>query len=436
MKRISLFTLILFFATAGFAQKYDEVKNMILLGQTAKAKDLFDKNANEKFFSKPDGYLIKAALLGSLSLDSSKAAQADQNRNDAYEAFLKYKEMDPGMKLVDDPAYKNTPFNLYASYFNAGVQDINNKSYDNAYDKFKKTVDLSDVLIAKKIVQFPVDTNALYYAGILAETTKHPEEAIKYNTRLADINITGANYESVYQSLVRYYALHNDDANFEKYKALGKKLYPNSEFFNYNKLDFIVGGSNNFDEKIKNLQSVIDANPNDYKANMALAESIYDTLDSRREGAVVPANADELETKMITTLKKASGINSNELQPILLMGDHYITKSERIGDDMRTIETQVSKKGAKATAEEKQKLADAKAKYNAAYDLARENFEKAADMFSKKGTLDDVQKRQYRIIAGNLAQYYSYKREDAKGADLTKYIALEKKYNDLYDKLK
>ena len=44
-------------------------------------------------------------------------------------------------------------------------------------------------------------------------------------------------------------------------------------------------------------------------------------------------------------------------------------------------------------------------------------------------------KRSYRVIAGNLAEYYSYKIEDAKGADRDKFAALEKKWDDLFTKL-
>lgn len=436
MKKVFLLLAIAFIANASFGQKYDNIKGLITLGQIAKAKDLLDKSENEKFYSKPEAYLIKSSILGSLAVDTSLATAAADNRNNSYLAFNKYKEMDPSMKLLEDPVYKNAPYTIYAAYFNAGVQDINDKSYETAYDKFKKVVELSDILAEKKIASFAVDTNALYYAGVLAETNKKMDEAIAYNTRLANLKLSGANYESIYQSLVRYYALKNDDANFAKYQELGKSLYPNSEFFTYSKLDFLVGASANFDEKIKNLEAALAQNPNDYKLNMAIAEAIYDTLNSRKEGAVLPANYDELEARMLVALEKAESIDAEQMQTTLLKGDHFITKSERYGDEMRPIETDLIKKGAKATAADKQKLADVKKKYDAAYDMAKGYFEKAADKFAKIPSLDANQKRQYRIIVGNLAQYYSYKRESAKGADLNKFVALETKYNTLYDQLK
>jgi len=441
MKKVILLAGIAAFSTASvFAQKYDDIKAALTIGQIAKAKEMLDKNsANEKFFNKPEGYLLKAAVYSNLAVDSSKAAEGEQNRAEGDAALKKYKELDPGMKLLDEQIYKNTPFNLYAAYFNAGIADINSKDYEGAYAKFKQTVDYSELLIAKKIMDKQMDTAAVYYAGLLAENTKRPDEAIKYYTRLSDAKIkeyNGSSYESVYQGLVRYYATKNDNANFEKYRALGKELYPQSEFFTYSMLDFAVGGSSDFNEKIASLEKLIASNPEDYKANIALAEAIYDTLDSRKEGAVPPANAQELETKMLAALSKASSVKPDEMQPYLLLGDHYLLKSGKLRDAMTEAETNITKKGAKATADDKAKLAEAKKVYGSAYDQARINYEKAAELYAKIPELNANQKRSYRAIAGNLAEYYSYKIEDAKGADRDKFAALEKKWDDLFGKLR
>ncbi|MBZ4191162.1 hypothetical protein K7B07_19765 [Niabella sp. 3A5MI-3] len=438
MKKITLFASIVLLGTAAHAQKYEAIKTSLAIGKIADAQKAFDKEStNEKFYTKPEGYLIQSTLLANNAVDTSKVAEAEKNRDEGFAAFNKFKEQDPTMKLLEDPVYKNTPFQLYAAYFNSGVADINAKNYEAAYAKFKNVVDLSDLLIEKKInLPGPIDTNANYYAGVLAETNKHVDEAVKYNTRLADLKITGQNYEQVYQSLVRYYAGKNDDANFEKYRKLGKELYPQSEFFNYNKLDFAIGGSNSFEEKVANLEKIVAASPEDYKANLALGEAIFEKLNRPKEGEAQPANAAELETKMLNALKKAGSINPNELQPTLLMGDHFMSKASLLEEGMRNAEKEMDNKGAKATAADKQKYADAKKAYVAEYALAAENFEKAADMLGKVGQLDNVQKRQYRVISGNLAQYYFFVGQDATGANKTKYSALEKKYDTLYKSLK
>ncbi|GAB3028388.1 hypothetical protein GCM10027051_36910 [Niabella terrae] len=440
-KSILLASFAVLFTITGFAQKYDEITGLLTLNQLDKAKESFDKHSsNEKFFSKPEGYLVKAALFSAMAIDSSRAATADQNRTEADAAFLKYKELDPEMKLLENPIYKNTPFQLYAGYYNSAINDINAKNYDPAFEKFQKTVNYSDLLIEKKILDKPFDTAAVYYTGVLAEQTKHPEEALKYYTRIADKNIKefqGTGYQDVYKGLVRYYAAKNDTENFEKFKAMGKQLYPDDEFFTYSLLDFAAGSSTDFNERLASLEKLLAAKPDDYKSQLTYAEVIFDTLNSRKEGAVLPENAPELETKMLAALDKAHSLKPDELQPILLLSDHYSNKAQGLGDDLRPIETELTKKGSKATAADKQKLTDAKAKYNAVYDKAKENFEKAAAMFAKISSLDASQKRAYRTIAGNLAEYYSYQIQESKtNADRDKFAALEKKWDTLFTQLR
>lgn len=443
MKKVLLFAVVSFLATSIYAQKYDEIKNMILLGQQAKAKELFQKNStNEKFYTKPEGYLLKAYILGSAAVsDTTKSEAIAQSLDEGYAAFLKYKEMEPSLKLLSDPTYQNTPYWLYAAYFNSAVPSLN--SQDNAvlakgYDKLKKAVDLSDLLIARKIqLKGPIDTSLVFYTGYLAERANDRDGMMRYYTRLADAKVAqGADFERVYQNLVRYYALKQDNANFEKYKALGKELYPKSEFFTYSLLDFAVGGTSDFNEKVANLEKMIQANPNDKKALTQLAAVIFDTLDTQKEGAVRPANYDELESKMVNTLNKLSALDPNDVYPYAALGDHYNFKSENLRNIMVEAETAKDKKGTKATAADKQKYLDAKKAYDAVYDLSGQNYLKAADLYSKMSNLDNISKRSYRIIVGNLVSYYSYLREGKSGAELNKIVALETKYNNLYEQLK
>lgn len=443
MKKILLLVAVSVLTTSAFAQKYDEIKNMLMIGQTAKAKEAFDKNStNDKFYTKPEGYLLKAYLLSSMAVnDTTKSEATVRNTQEAYDAFLKYKEMEPSLKLLGDNLYQNTPYWLYASYFNTGVTSLS--SQDNAvlaqgYEKLKKAAELSDFLIEKKIqLKGPIDTSLVFYTGYLAERANDREGMVKYYTRLADAKIAlGADYERVYQNLVRYYALKQDNANFEKYKALGKELYPNSEFFTYSLLDFAVGGTSDFNEKVANLEKMVQTNPNDKKALTQLAAVIFDTLNTQKDGAVRPANYDELEGKMINALNKLSQLDPNDVYPFAALGDHYNFKSESLRDAMVEAETARDKKGAKATAADKQKYLDAKKAYDAVYDLSGQNYLKAADIYSKMSSLDNVAKRSYRIIVGNLQSYYSYLREGKSGAELNKIVALETKYTNLYEQLR
>ena len=445
MKKVILFATVALLSTGAFAQKYEDIKGMLAVGQLDKAKQMYEKNSkNEKFFTKSEGYLVKACLLANEAVgDTTRSEASAQIAQESYEAFQKYKEMDPSLKELEDPVYKNTPYWIYASYYNTATPAITSQDdseISKGYERLKKAVELSEFIIDNKLsanLPGPFDTSLVFYTGYMAERSKDEAGVVKYYTKLADAKINSSeDHKRIYQQLIQYYANKNDNQNFEKYNEIGKSLFPNESYFTHTILDFAMSGGD-FNERVANLEKHVNSNPEDYKANLALAEIIYDTLDSRKIGAVPPANAEELEKKMLAALNKAGSLKPDETQPFLLLGDHYLIKSEKLRDEMVTAETEVTKKGSKATAADKQKFADVRAAYNSVYDLARDNYEKAAVIFSKISELDAQQKRTYRLIAGNLTEYYSYKIEDSKStADRDKYAALEKKWDTLFSKLR
>src|SRR5215831_14680918 len=44
---------------------------------------------------------------------------------------------------------------------------------------------------------------------------------------LADLKVAGPDFEDIYKYLIEYYSEKKDDANFKKYLATAKELYPN-----------------------------------------------------------------------------------------------------------------------------------------------------------------------------------------------------------------
>src|SRR5688500_16376411 len=108
---------------------------------------------------------------------------------------------------------------------------------------------MSDLLIQQKLITATVDTNSLILAGVTAESSKNDDDAAKYYARLAALKLADREYESVYRFLVNHSLRKKDMAGFEKYRALGKELYPKSEFFDYDKVDFAVGLEEDFNKK-------------------------------------------------------------------------------------------------------------------------------------------------------------------------------------------
>jgi hypothetical protein len=449
MKKIVLLFTVLLSAFAMQAQNYDAIKNIMVLQQYKKAKEDLDKAmTNAKFTAKPEAYILKTTVYSGLAMDATNkgTAAGDQLLTEAEAAFAKYREMDPSMALLSDPIYQNGPINIYSGLFSSGYKDYESKNWQQGFQKFKKVVEISDLLISKKIINVAADTNSLLLAGITAESAGLKEEAVKYYGRMADMKLGGSGYDGIYRFLVNYYVTKKDMPNFEKYKALGNELYPNNEFFKYDKVDFAVGLEEDFNKRIKALEETISSDPTNLKAIMLLGEIIYDTLNSRKEGAVQPGNAAELEKIMIGAFYKAAALKPDDELPYIYAGDHYINKSIKANEareahvnDMKTR----TKPGTQASKEDVAKRDALDAAYGDALEAAREPYEKAADIFAKKPAPTtkketDLNKQQYKKVTGYLGDIYQFKktRAKAKPADAAKYAAEEKKWNDVYDSIK
>ncbi len=416
MKKITFALMMLMLAFFVKAQTYDEIKQYLILGQYKKAKEDIDKRmTNAKFAAKPEAYILKASIYAALAADSATllTPEAATLRAESESAFAKYQEMDPKLELVKDPVYQNAPARIYSNLFSVGYKQYEEKKWAESFETFKKVDGYSTMLIKANLLKTPLDTNVVILAGVTAETSNQKDEAAKYYGRLADAKITGTNYESIYRFLVTYYFTKKDMDNFEKYKALGKEMYPQSEFFTYDKTDFAVGLESSFDSKMKSLEEVLAKDPTNYKANLSMGQLIYDTLNSKVEGAVLPANADELEKKMVAAFNAAGESKGDEELPYLVIGDYFVMlKAEKV------------KKTDK--------------KYSEYMEAGRVPYEKAAAIFAKKANLNASSKQQYKKAAGFLEDIYNYKKEQAKGkpADIAKYTAEAKKWGDLYLSIK
>jgi len=446
MKQFLLLSTGLALAFFVQAQNYESIKNNMILGTAGykKAKEEVDKGmANAKFASKPEAYILKATIYGGLAMDSATRLGPDAEKlaAEAEAAFIKYREMQPDLSLLTDPIYRNGPINIYSALFSAGYKDYEKKNWAAGLEKYKRVVELSDLLIAKKLINLGADTNSILLAGIMAENAGQKEDAVKYYGRMADMKVKGEGYEGIYRYLVNYYAVKKDMANFEKYKNLGKELYPNSQFFTYDKVDFAVGLEEDFNKKVSSLEETISADPTNYKAVLLLGEIIYDTLNSRHEGAVTPANAAELEAKMLKTFAKAAELKPEDPLPWIYSGDHFVNKSIHINEAREAHTAAMKARTKPGTASSKEDLAkrDAlDAEYGASLDGATAPYEKAAAIYAKKEKLTGQEKQQYKKVAGYLGDIYQNKkiRAKAKPADQAKYAAEEKRWNEVYDGIK
>ncbi|HMP94886.1 MAG TPA: hypothetical protein PKD90_18545, partial [Phnomibacter sp.] len=235
MKRLLSVLFISAVGTTGaMAQTYEDVRNLLVLGQVKAAREKLDQGmAKPKFAAKPEAYILKATVYGYLLNDSSLASQHGQLEQEAIGAYEKYLEMDPKKELINQTPYNNTPITFYSNYFNNGIKLYNKKDWAAAAESFKHTVKWSDFIIDNKLASMTLDTTANLLAGASYQNAKNEDEAARYFTRLTDKKIGGEDNEFMYQFLTGYYFRKRDIANFEKIKAAGASLYPKAEFFTY-----------------------------------------------------------------------------------------------------------------------------------------------------------------------------------------------------------
>ncbi len=443
MKRTAFFLIITLTLVSAKAQKYESIKTQTILNLNHAKADFDKAMSNSIFFSKPEAYILKATIYAGLAMDSANknTPTGRQYLKDADTAFIKYREMDPTLELMKDPIYQNGPINLYSGLYFSGLNDYNTKKWDNSFEILNRAVEYSDLLIEKKMMVVPIDTNVLILAGIAAENSNHKDDAAKYYGRLADKKITSEGFESVYRFMVNYYFSKKGFSSFEKYKTLGKELYPNSEYFDYDKIDFAVGLETNFNNKLKAVEEVLISDPDNYKANEVLGELIFDTLNTKDENAKPLANADELEKKMVAAFNKAVGTKPDNEIPFLYLGDHFIYKAIKVDDERTAFAADMKsriKPGVKSSAEDVAKRDALDKKYGDVLELARGPYEKAAEIFEKKTSLSVRDKQQYKKAAGYLADIYSFKKIKSTGnpAAQANYAAQEKKWNEKWESLK
>lgn len=450
MKKSLLIILAILFVSKGWAQNYDPIKTLVMLNQLDKAKTDLDKSfTNAKFTSKPEAYLLKTTIyVNTAMMDGKKDTPAAvQLVEEADASFGKYRELDPSLALIGEPIYQNGIIMLYSNFYTMGYGDYNNKSYDKALEKLKKAIQYSDLLVKQKVLTSSLDTNVLILAAITAETGGYKDEAAAYYTKLADAKVGGEGYEGVYRYLVTYYFGKKNMDGFEKYKKLGKEVFPKSDYFDFDKVDFAVGLVNTFSEKLKAIDEVLATDPTNFKANQVLGEIIFDTLNPRdEEGAVLPENYQELEKKMVDAFTRSSKAKPDNEIPLLYIGDHFINKASRI-DEKRNKHAQDmkarTKPGTMASKEDVAKRDALDKEYGDTMDGARDPYLAAATIFADralKGDLEPRDKQQYKKVASYLSDIYGFKKAMAGKAknltDKAKWEAEEKKWNERYESIK
>jgi tetratricopeptide (TPR) repeat protein len=456
MKQILFSTIAIFMMVPGIkAQKYESIKQYLILQMPEKAKEELDKNwSNPKFVAKPEAYILKASILSALSSKAEGDAQValiDESEKN----FEEYLQKDPQMSLIKDPAYANTPIVIYSSLFNRGIGFYNKKDFEASFKTFEKVCTWSEFLHKNGIADIPLDTNAILLAGASAQATeKNDEGAFKYYKKLADNKVGGKDNEFIYRFLARKSFDKEDMEGFERYMALGRELYPEEEFYTYKEEDFVFSIEDKA-EKMRRIEGMLKKNPNNFKIQAVYGEILFDELNPRDLDSPLPEGAEEMEASMIAAFTKAAEIEPSNPLAYMNLGNHFMNKSIRANNDIVAHQKMMREKLKAATPEpvkgkpapkpptpdpaDVEKRKQLQAVYEGILVKAMQYYEKSLGIYENMSAPTTMDKQNWRNAVSNLIDINRELKNaairDKNAADEKKFDAAEKKYIAMYASL-
>jgi hypothetical protein len=413
-----------------FAQDLKKAKSYMDSKQLDKAKTEIDayvaKSPNDG-----EGQYYKAKIYEQIaSSDQFKSLIPGDARQEVFDAFKKAMA-DPKDTKVTVLALKDqySPvFNLYTGYYEQGAAAFNaaapagsKPGFADAMNYFMKADNVGHYIAENKWAKIAdVDTTLVLNIGKAALNAGKTDVALTYFTKLADANINGTkdggagnnSFELPYQWLVLHYKDAKDEANMMKYANLGKKLFPNDDYFDLVLIDYYRDKKDN-DAEFAKYNELVARHPDSLMYHFNYANDIFGYVYNGDEGAVVK-NKDSLMTTLGDQIEMAYKINPNDVVTNWLYSQYYYNK----GVDVRAAANKL--KGPKP--DDLKKKADmnteAKADFNKAIPYGEKALAKLEEAGYKKSD-----KSRYKSITDLMQKIYQSLNQDAK----------VKVYQDKYD---
>jgi hypothetical protein len=413
MKKYSFFMMLLFGSIVSFGQSLDDINKMMLLQQNKKAREGIDKFLSDaKNATKAEGWFYKGRIYNNISKDSgTSSADALKLKNDAFEAFKKYQQMDAkevSFVLENHGSY----FDLYNGYFDIGAKEFNNKNFPVSLEGFKNALLVEDYVRAKGYeyngFKFPVlDTSLITNAAIAATQAKDEAAAASFYRKLTDANVSGEAYLNIYQYLADYYLRVKDEANANAILEKGRTLYPENDYWTDIELDK-VSKTGNKEALFAKYEELMKKNPSKYSLPFNYAAEVFNYL---YIGDKKPANAGALKTKLTDILKTAINLDKG-IDAKMLMTRHLYNAAYDYQDSSKSI------KGVKPA--DIKKKNDYKALFLKNVDEAIPYGVSVADYFAALPSLKPVQKANYKNMLDIVSQLYATKGDLKKSAEYDK----------------
>jgi hypothetical protein len=321
-------------------------------------------------------------------------------KGEAFNAFKKYYELDP--KNVMGTLDQNVRmFQIYEGYYTQAVKDYNASNFAGSFNNFKNVLALEEYITQKGFTYPGINIPALDTALILnvaatASKAKMEDSAMAYYQRLADQKLKGENYIEIYQLLVDYYGRKGDEANKAKYLAIGRELYPESDYW----FEVDLGPLRENKAKLfAKYQELTKANPTNYYLNYNYAVELFNYIYA---GDKKPADAATFEPMVEEAISNA--VKANNAPDANLLMVRYLTEQiYRLEDQSRAI------KGATPDAVKKRK--DNAATINKTWEKLVPFAEASFTGYTSKKDLKAYEKGNLKFVSNVLIDYYNNKKQ-------------------------
>ncbi len=406
------------------AQKFDDIKNTILLRQYEKAKPMLDTYlANEKNAKNADAWYYKGFIEAAMGTDVKNPKICDGScRNKALETFAKYLTLDKDAKLLKEEGNVSLAV-IYGNAFDSAINEYNKKNYGVAFKEFVLALKAEEFMWNNKLIyapkdqtpfpSVPFDTSLILNAGVSAELNKDVDNALKYYQKLADINVAGKQNQILYEYLADNYTKRGNKAAADAIFAKVITIYPDADIFISLELDALPKDTSKevlyakYDELIAKYPASFYLNYNyafDMYKNLYLVDSVkFPNKDLIRN---------KLSNQIINSIKIDKGNEANVLMALHVSGWSYEIKDIILGIKGQKPEDQKKRNTLKDEAKKKLESAEPYA-------------DAAIATFATMTKLKTNQQVNYKKM-------YDIKREIAKGkGDAKKQAEYEKKIEEI-----
>lgn len=405
MRKLLLSVLLASTITSLFAQKLDDVQEKISKGKYDEAKEKIDKVlADPKNATNANAWYYKGKIYAELARQDSTNALTYDARQQAFDAFKKYQELDP--KNVMMTLDQNVGlFSLYDLYYNQGVKKYNAKDFTGAFDNMKHAVELENYIAKKGYsyngFSFPaMDTQLLNLTASAAYLAKKEDESIPYFEQLANAKLKDKEFKEIYGLLAEYYTKKNDQQKADQYIALGRQLFPDNDY--WTALEFGNIPSEDTLKRIARYEQLLQKYPDNYALSLDYATELFNyTYTSEKR----PADYAARQEKLQKALEKAISLQSTPFANYI-MAQHIYNEIYDLDDALRAVRGNTPADKAK-----KKEINDKEdKKYEEFYAYAQ----KAYDQYSQETTMKTQDKVNYRKVINQLIDYYQRKKQTDK----------------------